>query len=171
MSNAISQMQMLYNSQEDRILFRVNTTEKREFRLWITRRFSLLLIKTLRDYMDSDPDVSMQASPDAKQAVKEFKQESAIQQANFKQEFAEDSSEFPMGDEIPLAFKLTHGTRGESLNLSLEPKSGQGMNLVLDRKINSSLMQLLASAIEIANWRIEEGVSQPDPAKAERVIN
>jgi hypothetical protein len=171
MSGAISQMQMRYSSEEDRILFRVNSTDKREYRLWITRRFSLMLMKLLRDYMDADPDVSMQASPDAKQAVKEFKQESAIQAANFKQEFAEDSTELPLGEETPLAFKLTHAIRGEKLNLSLDPRSGQGMNLVLDRKINASLIQLLTSAIEIANWKLEEDMSTPDPEKDERVIN
>ena len=171
MSGSISQMQMLYNSEEDRILFRVNTTDKREFRLWITRRFCLLLIKTLRDHLDADPDVAMQESSDAKQAVKEFKQESAIQDANFKQEFAEDPTELPMGEEIPLAFKITRNVIGEKLNLRLEPKSGQGINLVLDRKINSSLIQLLLSAISNANWKIEEGMTVPNLATDERVIN
>ena len=171
MSDAIRQMQILYDPEEDRILFRVNSTEKREYRLWITRRFTLLLIKTLRDHMDADPDVSMQGSPDAKQAVRKFKQESAIQEANFKQKFAEDPTEFPMGDETPLAFKLTHNIRDENLHLSLQPKSGQGMNLVLDRKRNSSLTQLLMGAIQRANWEIEEGMTMADLGKDERVIN
>ncbi len=171
MSDAIHQMQMRYSPEEDRILFRVNSTEKREYRLWITRRFSLLLIKTLRDHMDADPDVSIQANPDAKQAVKEFKQESAIQDANFKQKFAEDPNEFPLGEEIPLAFKIAQNISGENLKLSLQPRSGQGMNLVLDRKINSSLTQLLMSAIEVANWNLEEDMISPERAKDERVLN
>ncbi len=139
--------------------------------MWITRRFSLLLIQTLRVHMDADPDVSRQASPDAKQAVKKFKQESAIQDANFEQKFAEGSTQFPLGEEIPLAFKIAHNINGENLNLSLQPKSGQGMNLVLNRQINSSLTQLLMSAIEMANWKIEENVILPDRAKDERVLN
>ncbi len=171
MSDAIRQMQMLYDPEQDRILFRVNSTEKREYRLWITRRFTLLLIKTLRDHIDADPDVSIQGSPDAKQAVKKFKQESAIQDANFKQKFTEDPTEFPMGDEIPLAFKLTHNIRDENLYLSLQPKSGQGMNLVLDRERNSSLTQLLMGAIKRANWEIEEGMIMADLGKDQRVIN
>jgi hypothetical protein len=31
MSSAINQMQMLYNPEEDRILFRVNTSDNKEF--------------------------------------------------------------------------------------------------------------------------------------------
>ena len=52
MSNSLSQMQMLYVSEEDRILFRVNSTSGEEFRFWLTRRYVLLLIKVLKDFAD-----------------------------------------------------------------------------------------------------------------------
>ena len=71
MNNGISQMQVLYQSEEDRILFRVSSTDKKEFRFWVTRRFTIMLLKILKDHMDLDPDVSVQDTPDAKQAVAE----------------------------------------------------------------------------------------------------
>ena len=170
MSDGINQMQMLYSPEEDRILFRLNSTDKKEYRFWITRRYAMLLIKILRDHMDADPDISMQDSPDAKLAIKQFKQENAMQSANFEKKFNEEPNEFPMGDEIPVAFKISYNIKDDSLHLSLQPKSGQGMNMVLDRKINSSLMQLLMSAIKKANWGIAVG-TEIDFGNEKRVIN
>ncbi len=170
MRSGISQMQVLYHAEEDRILFRVNSTDKKEFRFWVTRRFSILLLKVLKDHMDLDPDVSVQETPDAKQAVKEFKQEKAIQEANFEQKFNEESKELPLGDEIPLAFKLTYKILNENLQLCVEPKIGPGMNMVLNRQINSSLVQLIKSAAGKANWNLgSPGLSLDQREK--RVVN
>ncbi len=171
MSDAINQMQMLYNPEEDRILFRVNSTEKKEFRFWITRRFTFLLRKVLRDHLDADPDVSMQDSLDAKMAVKKFKQENALVDADFERKFNEEPDELPMGDEIPVAFKLTYEIRDENLHMSIQPKTGQGMNMVLNRKINSSLMELLMSSIRKANWAIDDSIEMEIPKADQRLIN
>jgi len=170
MRSGISQMQVLYHAEEDRILFRVNSTDKKEFRFWVTRRFTILLLKILKDHIDLDPDVSVQETPDAKQAVKEFKREKAIQEANFEQKFDEKSNELPLGDEIPLAFKLTYKVQNENLKLCVEPKTGPGMNMVLNRQINSSLVQLIMSAAGKADWKL--GSPGLSPAQQEkRVIN
>ena len=78
MSGAISQLQMLYVPEEDRILFRVNTTHRQQFRFWLTRRYAVLMLKVLREHQETDPDVSIQESPEARLAVKSFKQERAV---------------------------------------------------------------------------------------------
>ncbi len=75
MPGALSQIQMLYNAEEDRILFRVNSTDQLEFRFWITRRFSGLLLKVLKQHREKDPDVMTQSTPEAKEALASFKQE------------------------------------------------------------------------------------------------
>ena len=170
MVDGISQMQALYNPEQDRILFRVNSIDKKEFRFWITRRFTILLLKILKDHRNSDPDISAQENPDARQAVKTFKQEKAIQEANFEQKFSEGSNELPLGEDVLLAFKLTYKIEGESLHLGIQPKRGQGINMVLNRTINSSLMQLIVTAAKKADWKL----SRPVPTQAGqkgRVIN
>ena len=170
MVDGISQMQALYNPEEDRILFRVNSVDKKEFRFWVTRRFTILILKVLKDHMDSDPDISTQETPDARQAVKKFKQEKAIQEANFEQKFNEKSNELPLGEDVLLAFKLTYKVQGESLHLGVQPKSGQGINMVLNRQINSSLVQLLMTAARKAGWKLE-GPEQTQAERQDRVIN
>ncbi|MBP20034.1 MAG: hypothetical protein QF715_16995 [Pseudomonadales bacterium] len=171
MSSAINQMQMLYNPEEDRILFRVNTTDNKEFRFWVTRRYTFLLMKVLKEHLEADPDVSMQGSPDAKQAVKNFKQEKAIQESNFGQKFKDDPNELPMGDDIPLAFKLTYNMREDKLHLGIQPRTGQGINLVIDRQINTSMVQLIISATQKADWTMGDLTGVAIPVQDDRVVN
>ena len=78
MSGSINQIQIAYSAEEDRILFRVNSTDRKEFRFWLTRRFMILLIRVLGEHRKRDPDVVSQQSEQAKEAVQSFKQEQAV---------------------------------------------------------------------------------------------
>lgn len=173
MTGAISQMQMVYIAEEDRILFRVNSTDKKEFRFWITRRYAMLLAKVLRDHKASDPDVSSQATAQGKQAVQEFKQEKAIDEASFGKKFKEEGNQYPLGQSIRLAYKLSYNMKEDgSLQLSVQPKSGQGINIVINQDINITMTQLLLSAAKNGDWKLEEWMAQsPAISRDEVVIN
>lgn len=172
MTGAISQMQMLYNPEEDRILFRVNTTDRQQFRFWLTRRYSILLLKVLKEHLDSDPDVTLQETPQAKEAVKSFKQERAITSANFNDQFDESANELPLGKEVPVAFKLTYNLKDGNLNIGLQPKEGQGINMAINRDINMSLTTLLLTAAKKGEWRLgQQGPFVGDELHENIVIN
>lgn len=172
MRGVISQIQVLYNAEEDRILLRVNSTDKQEFRFWITRRFSVLLLRVLSEYAVTDPDISLQTSPDARQTVQEFKREQAIRNAELDKPFREDSSEFPLGETARLAFRLTCHRSDQNLRLGIHPKLGEGINIVIDRTINANLTQLLLKAINQAQWNLAESGSMGMTDKNEKpVIN
>lgn len=167
MPGAISQLQMLYVPEEDRILFRVNTTDRQQFRFWLTRRYSVLLLKVLKEHQESDPDVSLQDSPEAKQAVQSFKQELAMSSANFEEAFNENANELPLGEVIPVAYKLSYNVSGGNLNVTIEPMEGRGINMAIDRNINMSITNLLMVAAQKGAWRFEDmnlssGGSQED---------
>ena len=172
MPGAINQLQMLYMPEEDRILFRVNTTERQQFRFWLTRRYTILLLKVLKEHLESDPDISLQDTPEAKQAVKSFKQEEAITSANFKQAFDESANELPLGQDIPVAFKLTYNLNDGNLNVGIQPKEGQGINMAIDRSINMSMTSLLMGAARKGEWRLTgSGADSGAPARENIVIN
>lgn len=170
MTGGISQIQMLYNPEEDRILFRVNSTDNQEFRFWLTRRFSILILKVLREHLDSDPDISTQGTPEARQAVKEFKQEQAMSSANFKEQFHDQDNELPLGADAKVAFKLTYNRKADNLHLGIEPKDGQGINMVINRDINLSVTRLLLDAAKKGDWRLEGWTADVDREQG-KVIN
>lgn len=171
MTGSISQMQMLYSPEEDRILFRVNSTQRQQFRFWITRRYALLMLKVLRDHLEADPDISMQETPEAKEAVKSFKQEQAVTSANFREKFDESANELPLGDDIPVAFKLTYNLNSGNLNIGIQPREGQGINMAIDRDINISLTQLLLGAAQKGEWGFDLIAHMPVAARDNIVIN
>ncbi len=170
MPGAISQIQMMYNAEEDRILFRVNSTDHLEFRFWITRRFAGLLLKVLKQHQETDPDVMTQPTPEAKEALASFKQEKAMGQADFSRKFDEEENKRPLGDAPHLAFKLNYNIKDGNLQLGIHPKEGQGISLALNQDLNATLTKLLLSAESKAGWRLAE--AQPlTVAATHRVIN
>ncbi len=170
MSGAISQMQMAYNPEEDRILFRVNTTASQEFRFWITRRYAILLLRVLKEHVDADPDVSVQGTPEAREAVRSFKQEQASQSANFQEKFRESANDMPLGEEALLAYRLSYNINDGSLALGIQPKEGQGINMTINQDINSNLTRLLLGAIQKAEWQIGEVLAASATGARENMV-
>ena len=167
--SSISQLQMSYSAEEDRILLRINTTSRDEFRFWLTRRFSQLIIKALKVHCDADPDISTQSTVDAKQAVQSYKQEAANTQGTFNQSF-EQSESYPLGESPMLAHKLVYKVEGEKMNMFIEPVNGSGINLNLDSKLNFNIIKLLRTANDNAKWYLDfEEPAQLEPSS--RVIN
>lgn len=157
--DTISQMQMLFVPEEDRVLFRVNSADGKQFRLWLTRRYIQLMLQALQIHMESDPDVSAQVSREAKEAIQSFKQEKATQQANFEQTFREEAEQLPLGDTAVLAFRLNYRVEKEILHLGIEPKEGQGINLAINRDINASITRLIQTAAAQAEWGLSESAA------------
>ena len=105
----------------------------------------------------------------AKQAVQTFKQEAAREKGDFEQDFRQSES-YPLGDSPVLAYKLSYGIEASNLKLSIEPKSGQGINIVLDSELNFNVSKLLRSASDTGDWALDWGSEQKDVPES-RVIN
>ena len=58
----LHQINLGYSPEEDRILLRINTTGKTEYRLWMTRRYVKILWKLLTKSVESLPGVQAQAA-------------------------------------------------------------------------------------------------------------
>jgi len=171
MTGSIRQIQMVYNPEEDRVLFRVNTTNNQQFRFWFTRRYCILLLKVLSEHFQKDPDVSLQETPEARQAVQEFKREQALNNANFKEQFQEEAAEFPLGDNIPVAHKLSFNFKDSVLQLGIQPKEGQGITLGVNQDINTSITQLLLAAAKKGQWMLDGLTATVSKVEENRVIN
>ncbi|MGV0034582.1 MAG: hypothetical protein ACNYPE_06345 [Candidatus Azotimanducaceae bacterium WSBS_2022_MAG_OTU7] len=165
---------MSYQPEEDRVLLRLNTTATEEFRFWLTRRYCQLVVQALLAHRAADPDVSKQESLLARKAVEEFKQEAANSGGNFKDEF-KPSDTFPLGKTPVLAHTLSYELSNGKLTLTITPKSGQGVTLVLNSQLNFNIMKLLKSTSKAGNWSLDwdgnQPVNEPSAKKEQRIIN
>jgi hypothetical protein len=69
MADSLHQMTAEYVPAQDRILFRVNTQDKLEYRVWLTRRLVRNLWGVAVKSFEAKPEVTEQPRPQVKQAM------------------------------------------------------------------------------------------------------
>lgn len=163
---SLQQLQVTYSPQEDRILLRVNTTEREEFRFWLTRRLVMQLLPGLTRSLATSPEVQTQPTGEARRELARFRHEKALAEADFDTAYREEAEAFPLG-ETPLlvtALQLRRREPGVWV-LVLLPAQGQGSEIALKEPMVHSLASLLRKAAGGARWA-EVEVPEPPPAGA-----
>ena len=89
--------------------------------------------------------------------------------ADFKRQFAQKGNEYTLGSDIVLAYKITYRIKGENLHLSLQPKSGEGIKMVINQGVNAAVSRMLGTAVGQAGWALEMGVVASE--RTPRIIN
>ena len=152
------QMQLTYVATEDRMLFRVNTKARQEFRFWMTRRYTAILWHTLTQLLaNRAPATAVQAAPPlvdplVEAAKQEIKHQQVVSQADFKTQYQE-SSYLPLGEAPILLFSVGIKPAPDAQPLlCLHPEQGQGIEIVLNEQIIHSLCQLILDTSDKAGW-------------------
>mgnify|MGYP003348980305 FL=1 len=99
MTASLYQFRFEYNAEEDRVLFRVSTTDRSEYLIWFTRRYVKLLWKQLQLSIDAHPEVQRHASAQTRRFVANFRRESALAKTDFSKEYeAPTVAQRPLGE-------------------------------------------------------------------------
>ena len=99
----ISQFNVSYIPTEDRMLFRFNTTEGQEFRLWLTRRMTHQLLGLSRSHSLRSLGASVPAP--AAPVVDQFQQQALDQQTDFSTSY-QPAQDLPLGEEPKLVVEV-----------------------------------------------------------------
>jgi len=152
----IHQIQIRHDENEDRLLLRLSTTDHREFRFWLTRRFVKRLWAMLLQMLEWDQAVQQQVDPETRRTVLDIQHEGYAQQANYSQKFEEVPRQLPLGD-APALLATAKGKKGESgaQMLSLHPRQGQGIDMTLDTRLLHVFSRLLREAVAKTDWDIQ----------------
>jgi len=150
MNDPLHQININYSSNEDRLLLRITTRQGDEFRAWLTRRFTAVLMDVLGKEIDRRGGLPAVASrPETRRMFREGVLEKPFEE--------EASRRFPLGETGFLASRI--GTRdqpGNSLSLELRPETGQGVTLNLDQSLLFMLYNLLTQGVGRADWHLPE---------------
>ncbi|QWE07877.1 hypothetical protein [Polynucleobacter ibericus] len=104
----IKQINAAYLVNEDRILFRFNTQNQEEYRLWFTRRVTLFLLAASSHLLSKKRE--QEHSAQAVKALNEFENEAflaAAKTANAGQQTYESGTQFPIGFDPLLVMDIT----------------------------------------------------------------
>lgn len=152
----IKQMQLAFDAAQDRLLFRVNTEAREEFRFWLTRRLVKLMWPVLVKALEGHVQVSAQQDPGARQTVLAFQRQQAVAQADLKTAYRNDALSLPLGEAPVLVarFQVRPGPAGNHI-MGLHPEQGQGLELALDGPLLHTFCALLGETTGTTDWDIK----------------
>jgi hypothetical protein len=173
----LHQVNVGYDSLQDRILLRFSTNEQVEYRLWITRRLLKGLWPGLLQLLGNTPMARQQQAPEAKQAVMAFQREQALSQTKFGKQYEGEQMAAASPGEPMLVFGLRMRPNPEGgHDIEFLPRQGAGVHIRLQDAMVHALAKLLQDAIKATDWDLKlefpAGTLPPTaPVEAERKLN
>jgi len=150
----LHQMSMSFSAEDDRILFRLSTTDHVECRLWFTRRFTRVLWKALRQGFEAAPEVSAHADPKVKDAMLAMQHHDALQTGDFSKKFDESGENKPV-DEQPLLIiggNCTPNKNGKGARLKFQSREGKEIAVTLNEELLHAFCHLLVQTSAKGEW-------------------
>lgn len=152
--------------QQDRVLFRFNTSEDQEFNFWLTRY-------VLKGLLQGAQQLTVQAlekvhTPQVAQVVQSFQQASVTQQLNFQETF-QVAKEKPMGEAPLLVTGLLLNRQGEVVTLKFDLQGGKSVQVQMNPSVLQVMLALLNKLQGIAQWGVgfeTEGPTDPNSPSA-----
>jgi len=144
-----------YDSREDRILFRLNTTTGEEYRFLLTRKIAFQLVGGAE--MKIIEILEKEHGKKTAQAIAEFKHEAATRQTDFNVEFKK-TEHFPLGAE-PLLVLFVDWVFDKQITIKLGLKDGRRLSLNLPESLLRSMSMLLQRMILQAKWEAPMSMS------------
>ncbi len=162
----IHQLSVTYLREQDRILVRINTTQREEMRLWITRRLMVglwpLLSKLLTEHLlklEAAGTSLAAADEQLKKMLADFRKEEFLQHADFETPYSEQQETLPLGEEPLLVTDVDLNPLANGrLQLSFNERppgaeNPRNFQIELDPKITQGLVHLLEQALTQSQWR------------------
>lgn len=158
----IHQISVHHDERQDRLMLRLNTQDRQEFRFWLTRRMTQRFMPAIEQSAArleaAQPGVAATDST-SQQILTELKRDAFLQKADFATPFDTQASLRPLGEE-PMLITDAHLSilsRG-ALQISFEDKSDpqqlKSCQLHLQVSLVHGMIHLMQQAAEKAQWSL-----------------
>ncbi|MGH8119570.1 MAG: hypothetical protein ACRESK_03040 [Gammaproteobacteria bacterium] len=153
-NDKLHQLNVTYSGTEDRLLLRASTRHGDEYRVWLTRRFTAMLLNIMIKEMDKyGGSAALGANPRTRALFKSGAMEKAYE--------GDKTTNFPLGKNGFLAYTIkTTKMPDGNLHLEILPKKGKGVSVNLDKQLLYMFHNLLTQGIARAEWHL---VSSQEP--------
>jgi hypothetical protein len=147
----IKQLNATYVPVEDRIVLRVSTEAREEFRFWLTRPITGELIAAL--YTAMKRSLVEKFQPSVAQTVAAFEREALHAQTRLDDKFVPGES-LPLGEAPKLVAKVVVTEEADDIMLQLAAAKGPSITLRLTRELAQQVHVLLDSVQKGAKWAL-----------------
>jgi hypothetical protein len=161
MADALHQMTAEFVPAQDRILFRVNTREKHEYRVWLTRRLVKKLWGVAVKSFEFAPEVAQQTQSRVKSAMLSMKHQQAVQASDFSQKHQADSTPPPDMPELEqplLAVGARIRRHDKGIEVTLLTAENKAVTLNMNEEMLHALCHILQGAADKAGWDLQLSV-------------
>jgi len=148
---AIKQFNGQWANDEDRLLFRFNTDDDREFRFWLTRNITRALIEGSQHLMAEA--LKKKFAPETAEAIQEFQQHTAKQTTQFTKSY-DSGANLVLGEAPILVIGVALKTVNEFMSIDLRLASKQNVNIKITMAVFRKMLLLLNKLQEQAQWGI-----------------
>jgi hypothetical protein len=147
-TNKLNQINVQYSGKEDRILMRTSTDNNDEYLIWLTRRFTKLLIDILDKEIEKRGGTTSLGSK--KETTKLFNE------GAFEKPYAvEQAKNHPLGENGVLAFAIKAGNhQNGNLIIEIQSENKQGITYNLNDTLIYMFYSVLMQGIERAEWQL-----------------
>lgn len=153
MTSALHQMTMSFQPEDDRLLLRVGTAERKEYQLWLTRRFVRVLWSALIQVLEKEPALKRSLEPKAKQAVMAMQHRQAVDSADFTRDHDADyEDETPGTEPLLVVGGQVRPGQGGITGLVLKTQGGAEITFQLNKTLVHALCKLLIETTMKAGW-------------------
>ena len=158
--SGLHQLTMSYDAEQDRILFRLSTTDKKEYRMWLTRRFISVLWGALRQTFQTNTELAKIVDDDVKNAVLGMKHQEAIQQTDFATPPKEDATDATSntGPLLIIGGKVHPGENTTGVTFS--SVDGSDIRFNLNEQLLHAFCHLLVTTSTRAGWSLDLSVGE-----------
>ncbi|PLY12425.1 MAG: hypothetical protein C0631_16920 [Sedimenticola sp.] len=158
----LEQLNIQYQPGEDRLALRIRFGDDSEINLWLTRRYSKLLLSVLDSITHGGQPAEGAVSRQAQKAINEFQREAATSNADFSTEYKENASSHPLGKELVLVTRIQYTRlKEEMIKLTLGTDTDKNINLNLSQKLLHTLAKLIQVGAEKAEWALDAPGESP----------
>jgi len=147
----IKQFNGQWASDEDRLLFRFNTKDDREFRFWLTRNATKTIIESSPHLVTEI--LKKKFTPEAAETIQEFQQQAAIQTTQFNESYASGGN-LVLGENPILVTGVAVKTENELMSIDLRLATRQTVNIKITVPVFQTMILLLNKLQEKAQWGI-----------------
>ncbi len=147
----IHQINCQYMPEEDRVLFRVNTTDEEEHRFVMTRRYMKLVLEALhRHFSSCEKKANPEKNAKTRQMISQFEHEKALGNTDLSKPFKKS----PKTNTKALMLHTLNIKSDEASKIVLAflAKNKQGIKLVFDNQMAHSILHLLEKTALQAEW-------------------
>ncbi len=160
--SALHQMTMSYVAEEDRILFRLSTKDKKEYRMWLTRRFVGVLWGALGNTFAKHEDLARIADESIKDAVLSMKHQEAVQNTDFDTPVLNDVTD-TTSNTGPLLVTGGKVHPGKTVTgLVFRTQDGSDVRFNLNEQLLHALCHLMVTTCQRAGWKLDLTLGDPN---------